>query len=172
MMQADPPGSGPSAGQAQLSRQLVQQLVQAAVAAPSMHYTKPWRFRVRPGMRVIELHADPARMLPYADPRGRRMHIGCGATLFNLRLAAAVADRQPLPSTVLAELAEAAGREDAILHILDHDETVRMLHLASDAECSQLADPAYRAELAQRVGGQRDRDGIPDSALGPAPPPA
>jgi hypothetical protein len=97
-MQADPPGSGPSAGQAQLTRQLVQQLVQAAVAAPSMHNTQPWRFRVRPGMRVIELHADPARMLPYADPRGRRMHIGCGATLFNLRLAAAVADRQPTVS--------------------------------------------------------------------------
>jgi hypothetical protein len=61
-----------------------------------MHNTQP--FRVRPGMRVIELHADPARMLPYADPRGRRMHIGCGATLFNLRLAAAVADRQPAVS--------------------------------------------------------------------------
>ena len=27
--------------------------------------------------------------------------------------------------------------------------------------------PAYRAELARWVGGQRDRDGIPDSALGP-----
>jgi hypothetical protein len=42
-----------------------------------------------------------------------------------------------------------------------------MLHLASDAESAQLADPAYRAELAQRVGGQRDCDGIPDSAPGP-----
>jgi nitroreductase len=168
-------------------------------------------------MRVIELRADPARRLPYADPRGRGMHIGCGAALFNLRLAAAVAgyqaavqpfpdpgeplllaaagftgpyhaDRgerelyaaiphrhtnrgpfggQPLPPGVRAELAEAAGREDAILHILDHDEAVRVLHLAADAESGQLADPAYRAELARWVGGQRDRDGIPDSALGP-----
>ncbi len=42
-----------------------------------------------------------------------------------------------------------------------------MLHLASDAERGQLADPASRAELAQWVGGQRDRDGIPDTALGP-----
>jgi hypothetical protein len=48
---------------------------------------------------------------------------------------------QPLPPSVLAELAQAAGREDAILHILDHDETVRMLHLAADAECGQLAYP-------------------------------
>ena len=217
MVQADAPGGGPSAGQAQLSPQLVQELVRAAVAAPSMHNAQPWRFRVGPGMRVIELRADPARMLPYADPRGRGMHIGCGAALFNLRLAAAVADRkpavqpfpdpdeplllaavgfagpyradhaerelhaaiphrrtnrgpfegQPLPSSVLAELAEAAGREDAILHILDHNETVRMLHLAADAESGQLANPAYRAELAHGVGGPRDRDGIPDSALGP-----
>jgi nitroreductase len=201
----------------QLTPQLVQELVRAAVAAPSMHNAQPWRFRVRPGLRVIELHADPARMLPYVDPRGRGMHIGCGAALFNLRLAAAVAgyqavvepfpdpdqplllaaagftgpyradpaerelyaaipqrrtnrgpfSDQPLPPGVQAELAEAAGREDAILHMLDHEETVRVLHLAADAECGQLADPAYRAELARWVGGQRDRDGIPDSALGP-----
>ena len=217
MAQADAPGGGPSAGQVQLSPRLVQDLVRAAVAAPSMHNVQPWRFRVRPGMRVIELYADPERMLPYADPRGRGMHIGCGAALFNLRMAAAVASyqpavqpfpdpdeplllaavgftgpyradhaerelyaaiahrrtnrrpfgSQPLPPGVLAELAEAAGLEGAILHILDHDETVRVLHLAADAECSQLADPAYRAELARWVGGQRERDGIPDSALGP-----
>ena len=217
MVQADAPGGGPAAARVQLSPQLVQDLVRAAVAAPSMHNAQPWRFRVRPGMRVIELLADPARMLPCADPRGRGTHIGCGAALFNLRLAAAVAScqpavqlfpdpdeplllaavgftgphradhaerelyaaiprrrtnrgpfgSQPLPPGVLGELAEAAGLEDAILHILDHGETVRMLHLAADAECGQLADPAYRAELARWVGGQRERDGIPDSALGP-----
>ena len=217
MVQADAPGGGPPTAQVQLSPQLAQNLVRAAVAAPSMHNAQPWRFRVRPGMRVIELCADPARMLPRADPRGRGMHIGCGAALFNLRLAAAVASCQPavqpfpdpdeplllaavrftgpcrvhhaerelyaaiprrrtnrgpfggqqLPPSVLAELAEAAGLEDAILHILDHDETVRILHLAADAECGQLADPAYRAELARWVGGQRERDGVPDSALGP-----
>ena len=185
--------------QVQLSPRLVRDLVRAAVAAPSMHNAQPWRFRVRPGMRVIELHADPARMLPCADPDGRGMHIGCGAALFNLRLAAAVASCQPavqpfpdpgeplllaavgftgpyradhaerelyaaiarrrtnrgpfggrpLPPGVLAELGEAAGLEDAILHILDHDETMRVLHLAADAECSQLADlptaPSSRA---------------------------
>ena len=217
MAQAGAPGGGPAAAQVQLSVQLVRDLVRAAVAAPSMHNAQPWRFRVRPGMRVMELYADPARMLPSADPRGRGMHIGCGAALFNLRLAAAVASCQaavqpfPIrmnrccwlppgspgltapvtpsancmppsrtgaltaarsvagryPPGVLAELAEAAGLEDAILHILDHDETVRILHLAADAESSQLADSAYRAELALWIGGQRDRDGIPDSALGP-----
>ncbi|HUY46390.1 MAG TPA: nitroreductase family protein [Streptosporangiaceae bacterium] len=220
MMQVGAPGSGPSAGQAGLSPQLIEELVRAAVAAPSMHNAQPWRFRVRRGIRAIEMHADPARMLRCADPRGRAMHIGCGAALFNLRLAAAVAGRQPVvqpfpdpgeplllatvwltvpcradhaerelhaaiphrhtnrgpfsgqpvPPSVLAELTEAADLEDAILHILDPYETVRVLHLAADAERDQLTDPAYRAELACWIGGQRDRDGIPDSALGPRSP--
>src|SRR5262249_47881881 len=34
----------------------------------------------------------------------------------------------------------------------------------------QLADPAYRAELAQWAGGAGDRDGMPDSTLGPRSP--
>jgi hypothetical protein len=34
---------------------------------------------------------NPARMLPSADPHGRAAHIACGAALFNLRIAAAVA---------------------------------------------------------------------------------
>jgi hypothetical protein len=34
-------------------------------------------------------------MLPSADPDGRAAHIGCGAALFNLRIAAAVAGLAP-----------------------------------------------------------------------------
>ena len=185
-----------------------------------MHNTQPWRFRVRRYAQVVELYADPARALPHSDPQGRAIHIACGAALFNLRLAAAVAGREPvvklLPDplqpvllasvrlagsydappadrelyaaisrrhtnrlpfsdrpvapAVLAELVEAARVEGAILHVLDHDEAVRVLRLARDAEREQLADPAYRAELAQWAGGARDRDGIPDSALGPRDP--
>ena len=71
---------------------------------------------------------------------------------------------------VLAELTEAARLEGAILHIPDHDEAVRLLHLAADAERDLLADPRYLAELARWAGGQRDREGIPDSALGPRSP--
>jgi len=158
--------------------------------------------------------------LPYSDPSGRAAHIACGAALFNLRLAAAVAgqgadvrllpdpreplllatvrlagpyraapadselhaaiDRRhtnrqpfssrPVPPGVLAGLAQAASLEHAILHTLDHDEAVRVLNLAAGAERAQLADPGYRAELARWAGGQRDRDGIPDSALGPRSP--
>jgi len=182
-----------------------------------MHNTQPWRFRVRRYAHIIELYADPARALPHSDPAGRAIHIACGAALLNLRLAAAVAGREPVvkllpdplqpvllatvrlagpyraspaehelyaaiphrrtnrlpfsdrpvPPGVLAELVEAARVEGAILHMLDRDEAARVLRLVQDAERDQLADPAYRSELAAWAGGARDRDGIPDSALGP-----
>ena len=198
----------------------VEDLVAAAVAAPSMHNAQPWRFQVSDDGCTIALHADPARLLPRADPDGRGLHISCGAAVLNLRLAATVAGfqpavqplpdpadplllavvrltapyaashlerelyaaiparhtnrgpfrDQPLPPGLQAELAHAADVEGALLHLLDHGETVRILHLAVDAELTQLADPAYRAELARWVGGRRDRDGIPDSALGPRSP--
>jgi nitroreductase len=217
MALADAPGSPRSTLSAELSEQMIAGLLAAAVAAPSMHNTQPWHFRVRRAAGIIEVHADPERALRYGDPSGRAIHIACGAALFNLRMAATVAGRQPVvmlvpdpgqplllatlrlagpcraqpaerelhaaiarrhtnrnpfsgrpvPASVLAELTEAARLEGAILHVLGHDETVRVLRLARDAERDQLADPAYRQELAQWAGGARDREGIPGSALGP-----
>ncbi|MEV1331611.1 nitroreductase [Micromonospora costi] len=61
----------------------------AAVRAPSLHNTQPWRFRLRNG--AVEVLADPARRLPMTDPSGWGVRIACGAALFNLRLALAVA---------------------------------------------------------------------------------
>lgn len=192
----------------------------SATLAPSMHNTQPWRFHVSRADQIIELYADPSRMLDYSDPHGRAVHIACGAALFNLRLAVAVGGREPVvrllpdpgqpqllaelrlagpcrpgeadtelhaaiaarhtnrqpfsnrpvPSGVLAELMQAARSEGATLHLPDHSETARLLYLISDAERDLLADPRYRAELAQWVGENRDRDGIPSSALGPRDP--
>lgn len=65
--------------------------VAAAVRAPSMHNTQPWRFRLRDG--AIELLLDPDRLLPVGDPTGWAARTGCGAALANLRLALAVAGR-------------------------------------------------------------------------------
>jgi nitroreductase len=76
-------------------RRLINELVRAAVAAPSMHNTQPWRFKIEDAGATIELHADPARMLPVGDPAGRAAHIACGAALLNLRQAAAVAGLRP-----------------------------------------------------------------------------
>lgn len=60
-------------------------LAATAGRAPSLHNSQPWKFLYRAG--ALELHADPARNLPRADPAGREMLISCGAALYGLRLA-------------------------------------------------------------------------------------
>jgi nitroreductase len=84
----------PENGRAGLTRELVDDLIRAAVAAPSMHNTQPWRFRVDEASQTVQLYADAGRQLAYGDPDGRAVHIACGAALFNFRLAAAVHGRQ------------------------------------------------------------------------------
>ena len=79
--------------QAGLPQAQVDGLLHAATLAPSMHNTQPWRFRVLWDIETIELYADPDRMLARSDPHGRAVHIACGAALFNLRVAAAMAGR-------------------------------------------------------------------------------
>lgn len=72
-----------------LTRQLVTSLVEDAVTAPSMHNTQPWKFVHRTGTETLELYGDPERALPQEDPDHRALHLGCGAALFGLRVAAA-----------------------------------------------------------------------------------
>lgn len=71
-----------------LTRRETRRLIEAASAAPSIGSNQPWRFVIMPAERVIEICADPARMLRGGDPHGRAVHIACGAALFNLRVAA------------------------------------------------------------------------------------
>jgi nitroreductase len=213
-------GAPQGASPGDLPQGIVAELVAAATMAPSRHNTQPWRFRFEPASQTIGLYADPARTLPVGDPHGRAVHLACGAALFNLRLAATVAGRQPVvrllpdpvqplllatvrlagscqaaqheielhaaiaarhtnrspfsgravPPGVLAELADAARIEGAVLHFPDCQETSRLLRLAQDAERDQLADPAYRAELARWAGGARDLEGVPDEVAGPRDP--
>jgi nitroreductase len=66
----------------------VESLLAAAVAAPSIHNTQPWRFHVDARDRLLEVHAVPERTLPLTDPTHRAGHLSVGAAVFNLRLAA------------------------------------------------------------------------------------
>lgn len=61
-------------------------LLAAAVAAPSMHNTQPWRFEI--DGHVVDVYLDGSRTLPAEDPTGRAMRIAAGAATFNLRCAA------------------------------------------------------------------------------------
>src|SRR5581483_3589031 len=73
----------------------VAELVRDAVAAPSMHNAQHWRFRYARGSRTFRLHADFERAMPHSDPDARGLHLGCGAALFNLRVAVANAGFHP-----------------------------------------------------------------------------
>ncbi|MFG3269373.1 Acg family FMN-binding oxidoreductase [Streptomyces luteogriseus] len=78
-----------------LDDKTVANLVAEATAAPSMHNAQPWRFRFLAGERLVLLYADPERAMPHSDPVNRALHIGCGAALFNLRVAAVHAGLVP-----------------------------------------------------------------------------
>ncbi len=68
---------------------LVKNLVADAVIAPSMHNAQPWSFTYTRHSRTFTLAADLERAMPHADPTTRGLHLGCGAALLNLRVAAA-----------------------------------------------------------------------------------
>lgn len=68
---------------------VVTSLVEDAAMAPSMHNSQPWKFVLSTGTGVLAVYGDPVRTMPVGDPDNRGLHLGCGAALFNLRVAAA-----------------------------------------------------------------------------------
>ncbi|WP_432877255.1 Acg family FMN-binding oxidoreductase [Kribbella sp. CA-245084] len=199
----------------QLPTKDVNVLLAAAIAAPSMHNTQPWRFEVEG--HVIDIFLDGSRTLPAEDPTGRAMRISAGAAAFNLRCAAESlgygawfglapypeepdllarivveptearndelcdlaaqipyrhTDRYPGDATPLAEdvrikLMQAAYAEGAELTWLGETEVHKVLDLVLDSDLREVHDWHRRAERSHWVGGERPREGVPSSALGP-----
>jgi hypothetical protein len=75
-------GAFPRAG---ASSEKLRLLLNYAVLAPSNHNAQPWLFRIVGD--TIELYADRTRALAVVDPEDRELIMGCGAALFNLRIA-------------------------------------------------------------------------------------
>ncbi|WP_155055786.1 Acg family FMN-binding oxidoreductase [Streptomyces blattellae] len=73
----------------QLDAAIVEQCLAAAVAAPSIFNTQPWRYRLDPEAVALEVRAAPERGLHHTDPAGRALHLSVGAAVFNLRVAVA-----------------------------------------------------------------------------------
>ncbi len=88
------PASAGPAESGGLSRAALLTCVHAAVAAPSLHNSQPWRFRIRAG--GVDVYADRARQLEVIDPSGRELLISVGAAVFNLRVAIRQHGRVPV----------------------------------------------------------------------------
>jgi nitroreductase len=63
----------------------LRQCLLAAIAAPSVHNTQPWLFRLRED--AVDVMADRRRQLRVLDASGREMFVSIGAAVFNLRVA-------------------------------------------------------------------------------------
>lgn len=133
---------------------VVSELVAEAAAAPSLHNAQPWRFRFLRGSAVLFLHADLERALPRTDPDERGLHLGCGAALFNLRVAAAAKGLAPvvrlLPAPDDAELLAEVG----LLGSTSPDETLARLYPAISRRHSSrfpFRDEHIPAAVAERL---------------------
>lgn len=131
---------------------VVQALLAAAVAAPSIHNTQPWRFGLDPDSRTIEVRVDRSRPLPLADPDTRAQHLSVGAAVFNLRVAAAHLGWAPV-----VRLLPASGDPDLLA-------TVRLTGPAA-GEPSPLRE--FHPALARRHTSRMPFTGrpVPDSVV-------
>ncbi len=156
------------------SRRVLTDCVRAATAAPSLHNSQPWRFRI--SGPAVDVYADPDRRLPVLDPDGREHLISVGAAVFTLRLAIRAAgyrcDLTPFPEpsepdlvarVVAARPAPASPAVEALAAAVPHRHTNRwpFAHTPVPAELlERLTDAARREGATLTVASPAGRDAI------------
>jgi hypothetical protein len=190
---------------------------EAALRAPSIFNTQPWRWHVAADR--LELSADPDRQLPVVDPEHRMSTLSCGIALHHALVALAAEGRttavtrlpdparpdllasieitghrspdpadvrrfeateirhtdrrlftdEPVPAQVLDRLRAAAESPLAHLHLVRTEDVPALASAIAHAQELQMADPAYRAELARWTHRPpTSGDGVPaDTATPP-----
>ncbi|GAA2271944.1 hypothetical protein GCM10010415_43450 [Streptomyces atrovirens] len=143
----------------------------AAVAAPSIHNTQPWVFRLDPASATFQVRAAPERGLRHTDPTGRALHLSVGACLFNLRIALAHSGRAPvrrlLPSSedpgllAVVRLAGSTGRRST-RHRADLYEAIWRRHSSRLPFSGRPLPPSLRGELGEAARAEGARLRFPD----------
>ncbi|MDX3605550.1 hypothetical protein C6W96_03295 [Streptomyces sp. CS149] len=148
----------------------VQTLLAAAVAAPSIHNTQPWRFGLDADTRTVEFRAVAGRRLPMTDPDLRARHISVGAAVFNLRVAAAHLGWRPvvrlLPAAddpdLLATVHLAGGGEDGPPSLRPLYEAVERRHSSRMPFTGRPVPEAIVTEMITAAHTQGARLEVPD----------
>ncbi|GIF22562.1 NAD(P)H nitroreductase [Paractinoplanes tereljensis] len=156
------------------TRKVLAECVRAATAAPSLHNSQPWRFRIEEP--ATEVYADPARRLRVIDPLGREQLISVGAAVFTLRLALRQAryrsELELFPDegepdlaarVTAAQPASSNPAVEALYAAIPHRHTNRWPFAQSAVPADaleHLADAARREGATLTVAGATARDAI------------
>ncbi|MBM9504288.1 Acg family FMN-binding oxidoreductase [Actinacidiphila acididurans] len=157
---------------AELDATTLEKLISAAVAAPSIHNTQPWRYRLDPDTATIEVWAAADRALPHTDPAGRALHVSVGAAVFNLRVAVAHFGWEPLvrllprPArpALLATVRPAGPRRDRSLRRPDLYDTVWRRHSSRFPFSADPVPADVRTELVEAATVEGARLSLPGPA--------